>query len=66
MTTKSRLIQESELESLLTLYNYLQPNDPELTTDEELLQHWQEIMNDPGMNIIVVEHEGTLSRHVFW
>ncbi|MFE5317798.1 GNAT family N-acetyltransferase [Paenibacillus sp. NPDC056579] len=60
MTTKSRLIQESELESLLTLYNYLQPNDPELTRDEELLQHWQEIMNDPGMNIIVVEHEGTL------
>ena len=60
METISRLIQEDELENLLVLYKHLQPNDPELIRNQDLYSHWNEIMKDQNMNIIVVEHEGII------
>lgn len=56
----SRLIHKDELEDLLLLYKFLQPHDPELTRDDHLYSHWEDIMNDKNMNIIVVEYEGVI------
>lgn len=56
----SRLIKKEELEDLLLLYRFLQPHDPVLERNEVLYSHWEEMLNDKNMNIIVVEHEGTI------
>lgn len=60
MKSITRLIHKDELEHLLLLYKYLQPDDPELLRNEELYKHWNEMMNDEDMNIIVVEEEGVI------
>ncbi|RIX53676.1 GNAT family N-acetyltransferase [Paenibacillus nanensis] len=56
-----RLIHQDELEALLQLYKHLQPGDPELSRDEKLLSHWNDILQDESMHIIVVEHEGMIA-----
>ncbi len=56
----SRMVQEDELEDLLQLYKFLQPSDPELSRDHQLEEHWRDILQDKGMNIIVVEQDGIL------
>ncbi|WP_026297174.1 GNAT family N-acetyltransferase [Paenibacillus daejeonensis] len=57
---EARLVHVNELEDLLLLYTFLQPNDPELTRGPELSNHWNDMLNDKNMSIIVVEHEGVL------
>ncbi|WP_433939449.1 GNAT family N-acetyltransferase [Paenibacillus lautus] len=54
-----RYIHRNELEQLLLLYKHLNTDDPEQNI-YEIQDHWQEIMNDKLMKIIVVEHEGKL------
>lgn len=54
------LIREEELEELLALYEYLQPNDPELERNEALRRLWKEMLEDPGMKLIAVRHQGKL------
>ncbi|WP_410769418.1 GNAT family N-acetyltransferase [Fontibacillus sp. BL9] len=52
-----RSIRENELEELLFLYKFLQPEDPELERNETLADQWREMLGDQSMNILVVEHE---------
>lgn len=58
--TVCRLIREDELKDLLLLYKFLQPADPVLEIDQSLYDHWQNILEDQSMKIIVVEHDGKL------
>ncbi|AOZ92550.1 GNAT family N-acetyltransferase [Paenibacillus crassostreae] len=55
-----RLIQNNELNELLELYKHLNKEDPELLKNQELSDLWKSMMNDPNMNIIVLEYEGRI------
>ncbi|WEK56075.1 MAG: GNAT family N-acetyltransferase [Candidatus Cohnella colombiensis] len=54
-----RLINKNELPELLLLYKQLNSDDPDLNVDD-IQDHWNEIMNDKMMKIIVAEHEGKI------
>lgn len=59
MTYEIRPIQRSELEALLTLYKYLNPEDPPV--DEQILYAiWDQFIHDPKITCIVVEEGGQL------
>ncbi len=60
MIEKVRLIKHDELEELLSLYRYLNPDDPELKIDRDLEKHWKEILSDPNLYYFVVEEDGML------
>lgn len=55
-----RLAKMDDLDELLNLYKHLHVDDPELMKDESLLILWNDIMNDPNMNIIVLECDGRI------
>jgi GNAT superfamily N-acetyltransferase len=55
-----RLIKPDELEKLLSLYEHLNLDDPELEIDETLKEHWKEILADPNLFYLVVEKDGML------
>jgi len=56
----ARLIHEHELDELLSLYQMLNPDDPELERTEELRSQWQEMLRDEYLKLIVVEHDDRL------
>lgn len=60
MTKKVRQIKEGELESLLSLYEYLIPDDPKLKMDTTLKEHWNEILSDHGYFYFVIEEDNIL------
>jgi len=60
MIKKVRQIKYKELESLLSLYEYLIPDDPKLKIDTALKEHWNEILSDPGYFYLVIEEDSML------
>lgn len=55
-----RLIKYDELNKLLYLYRQLQPNDPDVYENKELIDTWNLIYNDPSLYYIVVEVDGKI------
>ena len=60
MIKKVRRIKYEELESLLSLYEYLIPDDPKLKIDTALKEHWNEILSDPSYFYFVIEKDDML------
>ncbi|MBP1929966.1 GNAT superfamily N-acetyltransferase [Methanolinea mesophila] len=60
MTEKIREIKQQELGELLSLYRYLNPDDPELHPDTRITGIWDRIMADPGQHYLVAEVDGTI------
>lgn len=60
MIERVRLIKHNELEKLLSLYQYLIPDDPCLAIDQGLQQHWNDIQSDPFLYYFVIEEDGML------
>lgn len=56
----ARLIHEHELDELLTLYQMLNPDDPDLHGDRAVQDQWQAMLRDEYLKIVVVEHDGRL------
>ena len=60
MVYEVRKIKEHELEQLLSLYNFLIPEDPKLKINSTLRKHWNEILSDPSLLYLVIEEEGKI------
>lgn len=60
MIEKVREINFSELNQLLDLYQYLNPDDPQLSMDENLNHLWQSICDDPHYFILVIQEDEKL------
>jgi N-acetylglutamate synthase and related acetyltransferases len=60
MNFQVRLIKEDELGQLLSLYEYLIPEDPILKINSTLKKHWKDILDDPNLYPMVVEEEGKI------
>lgn len=56
----ARSIREHELDELLTLYQMLNPDDPELQGGEELYDQWEEMLYDDSVEVVVVKHDDRL------
>ncbi len=57
MIKKVRQIKYEELEDLLSLYEYLIPEDPKLKIDAALKEHWNEILSNPGYFYLVIKED---------
>ncbi|MGB9980237.1 GNAT family N-acetyltransferase [Methanobacterium sp.] len=57
---KVRQIKYEELENLLSLYEYLIPDDPKLKIDNTLKEHWNEILSDSSYFYFVIEENEML------
>lgn len=60
MIKKVRQIRCEELESLLSLYEHLIPDDPKLKIDTALKEHWSEILSDSSYFYFVIEENNML------
>lgn len=60
MIERVRSIKPDELEKLLVLYQYLNPEDPTLEVDQSLEKHWNLILSDPSLHYLVIEEDGKL------
>jgi RimJ/RimL family protein N-acetyltransferase len=55
-----RLIKFEELDRLLDLYKYLNPDDPDLKGTERINELWEKSFNDPNRYYFVVEDDGII------
>lgn len=55
-----RAIRANELDELLSLYQMLNPDDPELERNDELDRKWRDMLRDDSLEIVVVKHGGRL------
>lgn len=60
ITDKVRLIREDEIKHLLSLYHYLNLDDPALEVDENLKKLWKSIISHPDYFYLMVEEDGML------
>lgn len=60
MAFEVRLATAADLEKLVSLYQYLNPDDPLLAVDSGLQKHWQDILDDPLQAYFVIEEAGRL------
>jgi len=60
MNNEVRLIKYEELEGLIDLYTYLNPDDPDLKGTDYINRLWKKIFNDPTRYYFVVEEDGIL------
>lgn len=60
MINKVRLAAEEELEKLLSLYQFLNPDDPLLAVEPGVQQNWQEILAGPLQTYFVIEEACSL------
>ena len=60
MAAGVRLIKEEDLEKLLALYHFLNPEDPQLKVDHDLKRHWRLILADPNLFYVVAEKDDIL------
>ena len=60
INNKVRLIKFKELDRLLDLYNYLNPDDPDLKGTDYINKLWGKIFNDPNIHYFVVEDDGII------
>ena len=44
---------ENDLRSLLELYRYLNPDDPVLPQDDQLQQHWRDILDNAALHYVI-------------
>lgn len=61
MVEKVRKIRQDELGRLLELYRYLNPEDPDISSEETTKALWEDICNDPRQSILVLEEDGCLA-----
>ncbi len=59
-TFDTRLARDGELHSILDLYKDLHEKDNPLPPADRLRKTWAEILNQPGMHVLVVDHDGKL------
>jgi GNAT superfamily N-acetyltransferase len=55
-----RVVERHELQALLELYRHLRDTDAPLPSDDVLWQVWDEILQDPRMQVPVAEVDGGL------
>jgi GNAT superfamily N-acetyltransferase len=60
MVERVRRIRHDELGKLLELYQYLNPDDPDIYEKETTKELWEDICNDTRQCIFVLEEEGCL------
>ncbi len=60
MIDKVRLIKKDDLDSLLSLYEYLHLDDPDIKVDANLEKEWDDIISNPDYFYIVAEEDGQL------
>jgi GNAT superfamily N-acetyltransferase len=56
----TRTVRADELDELLSLYQLLNPDDPELERDDQLSSQWQRMRHDDSLSIVVTEHDNQL------
>lgn len=60
MSCNVRKVREDELDQLLGLYRYLNPDDPDISGREETANLWRSILSDKTQFLFVAEEEGQL------